>query len=137
MFGWQFSIFGPSVNRLVEKSMVCCGEIVELWRCSREITALARNAGCRLLLTVKLDRRAPMALYNLWTVVVRAVVSRGQQSREHTAGTAEFGMISPRQTFNDCPQVYSFNRTLGPTSEPVLLVESSGMCVIHEVTPHT
>ena len=29
--------------------MACRGDIVELWRCSREITALARTAGCRLL----------------------------------------------------------------------------------------
>ena len=40
-----------ALDRLVNKSlMVCRGEIVELWRYSCEITALAQTAGCRLLL---------------------------------------------------------------------------------------
>ena len=78
-------------RRLADKSlMVCRGEIVELWQCSPEITALARTAGCRLLFPLT------------GTLVVRAVVSRGRQSRENTAGFAgRFGTLSPRQTFND------------------------------------
>ena len=36
------------------------------------------------------------------TVVVRAVVSRGQQSRKNTVGMAgRLGTLSPGQTFND------------------------------------
>ena len=60
--------------------MVCRGEVIALWRCSREITALAR--------TTK-----------------RAIVSRGKQSRENTAGIAErFGIEWERYhrvKFND------------------------------------
>ena len=67
--------------------MVLRGEIFELWRCSREITALAQTAGC------------PTATPHYWTVVARAVVSRGQQSRENIVGRV--GTLSPRQTFND------------------------------------
>ena len=43
-------------TRLVDKSlMVPRGDIVELCRCSREITALARTAGCPTS-TLKWDR---------------------------------------------------------------------------------
>ena len=62
-------------------SRYCRGEIVELWRCSRETTALTRTAGCRLLLN--------------GTAV----------SREYRGNRGEIrnrvGTLSPRQTFND------------------------------------
>ena len=77
--------------RPVDKSlMVCRGEIVELWRCSREITALAGTAGCRLLHPVN------------GTLVVRAVVFRS--SREYRGNHGEIRnrvrTLSPRQTFS-------------------------------------
>ena len=97
--------------RLVDESlMVYRGEIVELWLCSREITALARTAGCRLR-------------------GVRAVVARGQQSRENTAGIARrllFGIEPERYHLLLFRVVSSVNDITAEVSPGLLVPHACG-----------